>query len=71
MGLIPGQNPLIPNPLMNFYGFGGIPAAAARYQHILNKHYVTSPANSNTLQYITIHYNTIHYNTILYNTSFA
>merc|ERR1712105_45980 len=26
---IPGQNPLIPNPLMNFYGFGGIPAAAA------------------------------------------
>jgi len=29
---------------------------------------MTSPANSNTLQYITIHYNTIHYNTILYNT---
>ena len=29
----------------------------------MNKHYMTSPANSNTLQYITIHYNTIHYNT--------
>ena len=27
--LIPGGNPLIPNPLMNFYGFGGMPGAAA------------------------------------------